>query len=83
MRYHPYGLEETGLPVWSDLLELRRPEGRLEILQGLDDFQEHRGGQLNVTMPAGIVRKIEIHEMDPAIVEQAIFYLKRRSNRVQ
>jgi 3-dehydroquinate synthase len=77
------GLEETGLPVWSDLLELRRSEGRLEILQGLDDFQEHLGGQLNVTMPDGIGRKIEIHELDPAIVEQAIFYLKRRSNRVQ
>jgi len=77
------GLEETGLPVWSELLELRRPEGRLEILQGLDDFQEHLGGQLNVTMPAGIGRKIEVHEMDPAIVEQAIFYLKRRSNWLQ
>jgi len=62
---------------------LRRPEGRLEILQGLDDFQEHLGGQLNVTMPAGIGRKIEVHEMDPAIVEQAIFYLKRRSNWLQ
>ena len=77
------GLEETGLPVWSELLELRRPEGRLEILQGLDDFQEHLGGQLNVTMPAGIGRKIDVHEMDPAIVEQAIFYLKSRSNWLQ
>jgi 3-dehydroquinate synthase len=77
------GLEETGLPIWSDLLELRGPDGKLEILQGLDDFQEHLGGQLNVTMPNGIGRKIEIHEMDRAIVEQAIVYLKDHSNRLQ
>ena len=77
------GLKKTGLPIWSDLLELTRPDGKLEILQGLDDFQEHLGGQLNVTMPNGIGRKIEIHEMDRAIVEQAIVYLKDHSNRLQ
>ncbi len=77
------GLKKTGLPIWSDLLELTRPDGKLEILQGLDDFQEHLGGQLNVTMPNGIGRKIEIHEMDRAIVEQAIVYLKHHSNRLQ
>jgi len=76
-------LERTGLPIWSELLELRRPDGRLEILQGLDDFREHLGGQLNVTLPNGIGRKVEVHEMNPAIIRQALSYLKQRSDRLQ
>ena len=74
-------LLETGLPVWSSLLEQRRSDGRLEILQGLDDFQEHLGGRLTVTLPNGIGRKVEIHDMDSAVVERAIPYLKQRSTR--
>jgi 3-dehydroquinate synthase len=74
-------LEETGLPIWSDLLELRRSDGRLEILQGLEDFQEHLGGRLTVTLPNGIGRKVEIHHMDSSIIEKAIFYMKQRSAR--
>jgi 3-dehydroquinate synthase len=76
-------LDTTGLPIWSDLLELRRPDGKLEILQGLDDFREHLGGQLCITLPDGIGRKIEIHEMNPAIIKQALSYLKQRSGRLQ
>lgn len=72
-------LEKTGLPLWSDLLELKTPEGRLEILQGLDEFQEHLGGKLSVTLPNSIGQKVEIHEMDHAIIELAIAFLKRRS----
>jgi 3-dehydroquinate synthase len=75
-------LDETGLPIWSDLLEQRRSDGRLEILQGLDDFQEHLGGRLTVTLPNGIGRKVEIHDMDSTIIERAISYLKQRSTNV-
>lgn len=72
-------LEETGLPIWSDLLELRTDDGGLEIVRGLKDFKEHLGGELNVTMPVQIGRSIEIHEMDPEAIEQAIGHLKERS----
>jgi len=61
-------------------LELRNKEGRLEILQGLDDFQEHLGGRLTVTLPNRIGRKVEIHEMDPTIIEAGIAFLKQRNN---
>lgn len=74
-------LLETGLPIWNDYLEQRRSDGKLEILQGLDDFQEHLGGRLTVTLPNGIGRKVEIHDMDSAIVERAIIYLKQKSAR--
>lgn len=76
-------LEKTGLPVWSGLLELKTPSGTLEILKGLDDFQEHLGGQLNVTLPATIGQKVEVHEMDIAIIHEAIAYLKQRAAHSQ
>lgn len=76
-------LEKTGLPVWSGLLELKTPRGTLEILKGLDDFQEHLGGQLNVTLPATIGQKVEVHEMDTAIIHEAIAYLKERAGHSQ
>lgn len=76
-------LEKTGLSVWSDLLELKTPKGELQILKGLSDFQEHLGGQLDVTLPGTIGRKVEVHEMDTAIINEAIDYLKERAAHPQ
>lgn len=72
-------LEKTGLPVWSDLLELKTSDGELQILKGLGDFQEHLGGQLNVTLPTTIGQRVEVHEMDAAIIHDAIACLKERT----
>ncbi len=48
----------------------------LEILCGLDDFQEHLGGELHITIPSPIGSKIEITEMDKNIIRDAIKELK-------
>lgn len=74
-------LDKTGLPVWSDFLEKRTAEGGLEILEGLREFQEHLGGELNITLPDGIGQKVEIHEMDQDIIKAAICYLKQRDTK--
>jgi 3-dehydroquinate synthase len=71
-------LEKTGLPTWSDLLELRAEDGTLQILRGLKDFQEHLGGDLHVTLPSRIGAKKEVHEMEPSLLLQAIAHLKQR-----
>ncbi len=72
-------MEKTGLPVWSDLLESKTREGVFRILKGLEDFREHLGGQLTITLPAGIGRKVEVHEMDTAVIRRAMAYLKERA----
>lgn len=72
-------LEGCGLPTWSPLLSMRSPAGRLRVLRGLDEFQEHLGGRLTITLPDGIGRKVEIHEMDEKIIEGAVSFLKQRS----
>ena len=72
------GLAASGLPLWHDLLTERRPDGALAILGGLDEFREHLGGQLSVTLPRPIGRKIEVHEMDAALVEESVRFLQAR-----
>jgi len=69
-------LRSCRLPVWSDLLTQRTADGTLEILAGLHDFREHLGGALNVTLPDGIGQKVEVHEMNPLLVQEAIEHLK-------
>jgi len=70
-------MRECGLPVWSELLAQRTPDGTLEILAGLAEFREHLGGALNVTLPDGIGGKIEVHEINPLFVEEALDELRR------
>jgi len=45
------------------------------VLKGLDQFREHLGGELTITLPKGIGERIEVHDIDPQLVEAAIGYL--------
>jgi len=55
--------------------------GTLDILHGLEQFREHLGGVLTVTLPDGIGRKREVHEMYPDVIEEALVFLKERHAR--
>jgi len=70
------GLRAAGFSLWHGLLASRDAAGRLAILQGLRDFQEHLGGELCITMPQGIGRKFEVHEMDEMVIEDCIKELR-------
>ncbi|MBI5844348.1 MAG: 3-dehydroquinate synthase [Deltaproteobacteria bacterium] len=70
-------LSRAGLPVFSTLLEARTPEGKLAVLKGLTDFREHLGGELTVTLPDGLGKKIEVHAMNEAVIEQSVMHLKK------
>ncbi|MGI5870195.1 MAG: 3-dehydroquinate synthase [Kiritimatiellia bacterium] len=65
-----------GLPRFLSPLDRRRPDGRLEIVRGIDDFREHLGGRLCVTLPTAIGRTVEVHDMDEARIEAAIEALR-------
>ena len=73
--------DAVGLPIWHPLLGDRDQEGRLRVLEGIKQFREHLGGRLAVTLPDGIGRRIEIHEMDTAIIEDGIAFLRERSSQ--
>lgn len=65
-------LQTIGFPLVYPELQQRAPDGGLAILGGLDDFQEHLGGELCVTFPRGLGRKQEIHHIDRGLMQQAV-----------
>ena len=72
-------LEYLGFELWHPALAKTSPAGRWVILEGLDEFREHLGGELTITLLGGIGTGIEVHEMDTERVRQAMHWLKERA----
>jgi 3-dehydroquinate synthase len=53
-------LEDLGLSLWHPAL------GSLDMAAALDAFREHLGGRLHISLPTGIGRRVEVHEIDLA-----------------
>src|SRR5690606_4062586 len=43
-------LERLGFDLWHDACDARGPDGRRSLLAGLEEFREHLGGELTVTL---------------------------------
>src|SRR3712207_7312095 len=71
-------LDALGLPRWHDAFDLA-PGGTRAVLAGLQEFREHLGGELTVTLLRGIGRAVEVHEMDPTKIERAIAWMRARA----
>ena len=52
--------------------------GALIVLKGLEEFREHLGGRLTITLLRGIGRGFEVHDMTYGKVLDAIHELDRR-----
>ncbi len=72
-------MESIGLPLFHPLLTRRTSSGTLSVLAGLEEFREHLGGRLTVTLPDGIGRGREVHDMDHGLIEAAVRCLEDRS----
>ena len=48
------------------------------ILKGLEEFREHLGGQLTITLLKGIGQGFEVHEVNDAVVLESIQELQER-----
>ncbi|HEX6320174.1 MAG TPA: 3-dehydroquinate synthase [Burkholderiales bacterium] len=72
-------LEYLGFELWHPALAKTSPAGKWVILEGLDEFREHLGGELTITLLSGIGTGVEVHEMDTGRVRQAMLWLKERA----
>jgi 3-dehydroquinate synthase len=72
-------LESLGFRLWDSALLHRDDNGQFAVISGLREFQEHLGGELTITLLAGIGRGIEVHEMDEHAVLASIDWLRSRS----
>jgi 3-dehydroquinate synthase len=71
-------LRALGLSLWDTAL-LRREGPRAAVLSGLEDFREHLGGELTVTLLEDVGRGREVHALDHALIERCISELEARS----
>lgn len=74
-------LDDLGFELFHPALQSWGRTGALQIIEGLQEFREHLGGDLHITLLRGIGAGFEVHQMDPAIVEAAIGDLASRANR--
>jgi 3-dehydroquinate synthase len=72
-------MERVGFELWSDFL-LAPTEGRsqLAVLRGLEEFREHLGGELTITLVPEVGQKLEVHEMEEAEILGALEELAAR-----
>jgi 3-dehydroquinate synthase len=71
-------LEELGFQLFApELLLPGKPRGLL-VLEGAEEFREHLGGELTLTLLKAIGRGFEVHELNPVQVLNAIQELQAR-----
>jgi len=71
-------LEQLGFELFASELTLADSQGNLVVLNGLEEFREHLGGQLTVTMLRSIGDGFEVHEMNVPRVVESIHELRER-----
>jgi len=69
-------LKRLGFALWHPAGDKRDAAGRRVLLAGLEEFREHLGGELTITLLRGIGTSVDVHSMDEALLEQAIEWLR-------
>jgi len=68
-------LVTCGFDLTPPQLTQRLGDGRLQLLQGLDEFREHLGGRLTLSFPSPIGSIREVHEMNETWIEEDLLRL--------
>jgi 3-dehydroquinate synthase len=71
-------LERLGFRLSHSSLSRRDAVGRRAVIAGLDQFREHLGGRLTITLLRGIGDGVEVNEMKPEVIDAAIDWLAAR-----
>ena len=69
-------LQALGLPLFHPTLRTADSSGEYTVLRGLREFREHLGGELTITLLAGVGQGVEVHAMDEDLILQAIDWLE-------
>lgn len=69
-------IEVLGFELFAKELAHEEADGSLIVLNGLEEFREHLGGELTITLLRAIGQGFEVHEMDREVLAQSIFELE-------
>jgi 3-dehydroquinate synthase len=72
-------LERLGFKLFTDELLGTDADGNLRVLAGLEEFREHLGGRLTITLLKEIGHGVEVHEMSSKKIITAIHKLRTRA----
>ena len=67
-------LRDLGLPIYHELLH------DPAIFEGLEEFRQHLGGRLTLTMVQDLGQMLQVHSVNHAMMKKAIDYLAIESN---
>ncbi len=70
-------LQRLGFSLFHPMLEAREASGQSSILAGLEEFREHLGGALTITLLAELGHGVEVHTMDGDMILACIADLAR------
>jgi 3-dehydroquinate synthase len=71
-------LERLGFTLFDPELRTVTASGQYGVLEGLEEFREHLGGELTITLLNDIGRGVEVHAMDQDEVRRALDDLETR-----
>jgi len=65
-------LEALGFKLYDEILRSQSDQGQPVILEGLEEFREHLGGELTITLLQGIGEGVEVHAMDQGKILESV-----------
>ena len=71
-------LEKLGFELFANELLNVDSDNDLMVLKGLEEFREHLGGRLTITLLKQIGQGFEVHEMNLPKVVESIYELQAR-----
>jgi 3-dehydroquinate synthase len=74
-------IQNLGFEISHGLLKISRDDSPL--LQGMEEFREHLGGELTITLLNAIGEGAEVHEIDTELLKQASIELYNRQFELQ
>jgi 3-dehydroquinate synthase len=75
-------IEKLGFALFDPLMTQAGPNGNTPLLAGLEEFREHLGGELSITLLRDIGRGEEVHAVDAALMRESLLELESRARRV-
>jgi 3-dehydroquinate synthase len=74
-------LKQLGFNLFAGELLNADANNQMLVLAGLEEFREHLGGELTVTLLEEIGRGVEVHEMNPHKIVEAVHELQSRTKK--
>jgi len=70
-------IRRLGFPLWHAHLAHQDEAGKALVLSGLEEFREHLGGTLSITLLQSIGCGFEVNEIDHQLMQQSLDWCER------